>query len=59
LQECGEYGVPTAGQRCCLGGGAKHSIMLIKLINEEVVQAEYHGIRVPTGITTGLCLDAV
>ena len=43
LRECGEYGVPTAGQRCCLGGGAKHSILLIKLINEEVVQASPRG----------------
>ena len=40
--------------RCCLGVGAKHSIMLIKLINEELVQAQYHEIRVPIGIARAL-----
>jgi hypothetical protein len=47
-------GVTTAGQRYALVAGAKLILTLVKLINEEVVQAQYHGIRVPTDITTGL-----
>jgi hypothetical protein len=47
-------GLMTADRQCAHGGGSRLALMLVKLINEDVVQAQYRENRVPKNLATRL-----